>query len=109
MKLLEIAPATVAEIIPAGAPAYTHVATTRDHRWMLAVDADQRQLMVLYQQPGWEQPGVLQAWTYARAKHAETGFKALKRIFRDIDERAPIDAVARRLPRTESTFLRRAS
>ena len=52
---------------------------------------------------------VLQAWTYDRPKHAESGFRALKRIFRDLDERTPLDAVARRLPRTESAFPRRAS
>lgn len=107
MKLLDLDPTTATT--PAAAPAYTHVATSRDQRWMLAVDAEQRNLMVLYQQPGWEQPGILQMWACARPKHAQSGFRALKRLFRDLDERAPLDSVARRLPRTESAFPRYAS
>lgn len=88
---------------------FAQAAQSPDSRWTLAVDAEQRNLLVLYQAPGWERPGVLQAWSCARPKHADAGFKALKRLFRDLDERAPVDAIARRLPRTESAFPRRAS
>lgn len=103
------------EFVPEAAPAPLHqarfsqVATSRENRWTLAVDEAGRNLMVLYQGPGWEKPGVLQTWPCARPKHAESGFRMLKRIFRGLDERAPLDSVARRLPRVESSFPRRAA
>lgn len=107
MKLLEFSPEAAPTPLHHGR--FSQVATSPTQRWTLAVDETGHNLMVLYHGPGWDNPGVLQTWPCARAKHAESGFRTLKRIFRGLDERAPLDSVARRLPRVESSFPRRAA
>lgn len=107
MKLHEIAPEAAPQPLRTGH--FKQVATSPSQRWTLAVDEAGKNLLVLYHGPGWEKPGVLQAWPCARPKHAESGFKSLKKLFRGLDEQAPVDSIARRLPRVESSFPRKAA
>ena len=107
MKLMEFTPEAAPQPLHKGR--FSQLATSPARRWTLAIDEAGRNLLVLYHGPGWEHPGVLQAWSCARPKHAESGFKMLKRIFRGLDEYASLDAIARRLPRAESSFPRLAA
>ncbi len=103
MKLFDVQPENV--MVARGPLAA--LAQSPHQTWGVAVAADRPTLMVLYKAPHWDTPSVVQEWTLGEPKRAFAGFEALKRLFRDMNERTPMESVVRRLPRAEHPFPRR--
>lgn len=103
MKLIDRTP----EVAFSGT--YRRLAQSPSRTWGVAVAAEQPTLMVLYKAPHWETPGVLASWRCNGAKRALAGYEALVRLFRDLNEHTPLEALVRRLPRAERPFPRKAS